>query len=268
MAALALMPLGCVQPPAPEGEAVVGTPGSRVKVRIAGKGSPAVVLISGQGNEIDAWNEVQPSIGAMSLAVAYDRPGLGGSDPGAEPRTVSRMAAELHELLRTLRIPPPYVLCGHSLGGFVAQYFALLFPADVAGMVLVDPSIESFYARGDSMPEYRAIVARTAERLSRAPPGVRAEVAGFDSSRAEMRHVGRMPPVPIWMLISVHHGADAPAVEEAWRDMHVSWAGAQARGHYVIDSTSGHYLQRENPALVLKAVGDILAELGARTRPR
>jgi pimeloyl-ACP methyl ester carboxylesterase len=72
--------------------------------------------------------------------VAYDRAGLGWSEPGPKPRDAGTSARELRTALGSMGLPGPYVLAGHSYGGLVAQAFAALFPDDVAGLVLVDAS--------------------------------------------------------------------------------------------------------------------------------
>ena len=248
------------------GDSSVLVEGRAVRVRLLGAGSPPVILVSGQCNALNVWFRVQPAIGERTRVLAYDRPGLGQSDPGAEPRTVGRMADELHALLAELRLAPPYVLCGHSLGGFVVELYAARFPGEVAGLVLVDPSVEEFYVRADSLPEYRAIMTRAEQEMAQAPPGARAEWAAFEASREAMRHAGPLPAVPIRMLISVHHGNGSPAIEETWRDTHVAWANAHAGGQYVIDETSGHHIQLNNPALVLQTVDTVVQEVRRRGR--
>jgi pimeloyl-ACP methyl ester carboxylesterase len=72
--------------------------------------------------------------------VLYDRAGLGWSDPGPWPTTGKRIVADLHALLDATRIPPPYVLVGHSVAGFHVRLYAARHPERVAGLVLVDSS--------------------------------------------------------------------------------------------------------------------------------
>jgi pimeloyl-ACP methyl ester carboxylesterase len=89
-----------------------------------------------------AWYKVQPLVARQHRACAYDRAGYGFSDPGAEPRDGAATAKDLDEGLRALGINGPFVLVGHSAGALYMRLFADRRPADVVGMVLVDPSIE------------------------------------------------------------------------------------------------------------------------------
>jgi pimeloyl-ACP methyl ester carboxylesterase len=113
--------------------------GRRVHLCDRGEGSPAVIFESGLMSTVLTWQQIQPQIAKSTRAVSYDRPGLGWSDPGPEPRTAARIAGELHALLALAGIPPPYVLVGHSFGGLTMPVFAARYPDQVSGVVLVDP---------------------------------------------------------------------------------------------------------------------------------
>ncbi len=105
----------------------------------AGSGRPAVILESGIAASSLSWARVQPQVAAFARTASYDRAGLGWSNPSKDPRTVEAMVSDLRRLLSSARIPPPYILVGHSFGGLLVRAFANLFPAEVAGLVLVDP---------------------------------------------------------------------------------------------------------------------------------
>jgi pimeloyl-ACP methyl ester carboxylesterase/membrane-associated phospholipid phosphatase len=106
----------------------------------AGSGTPTVVLDAGLGNDARAWSRVQPEVATFTRVCAYDRAGLGSSSPPPRPHSNSQMAAELRELLRAAKVPPPFVLVGHSMGGTNVRLFAASHYSFVAGMVLVDSS--------------------------------------------------------------------------------------------------------------------------------
>jgi len=104
-----------------------------------GAGEPVVLFEAGIGATHLNWRYVQDSIAQFSSTVSYDRAGLGWSGPSRTARTPSNIAAELRTALELAGINPPYVLVGHSFGGLVMRRFALLYPDEVAGIVLVDP---------------------------------------------------------------------------------------------------------------------------------
>jgi pimeloyl-ACP methyl ester carboxylesterase len=107
-------------------------------IHITGEGTPTVVFESGMGASCLSWTLVQPQVAKFSRAVSYDRAGHGWSDPAPEPRTARQIAQELNTLLNATGLQGPYVLVGHSFGGYVNRAFAHLYRDRVAGMVLVD----------------------------------------------------------------------------------------------------------------------------------
>jgi pimeloyl-ACP methyl ester carboxylesterase len=110
----------------------------RVHLFVLGDGTPAVVFEAGISATSLNWRGVQQTIAPTTRAVAYDRSGLGWSDPGTTPRTASNIAGELRAALREDGVEPPYILVGHSFGGLLVRRFASLYPAEVAGLVLLD----------------------------------------------------------------------------------------------------------------------------------
>jgi pimeloyl-ACP methyl ester carboxylesterase len=86
------------------------------------------------------WHWVQTQLAPMGRVVAYDRAGLGWSEPGPGPRDAQQSAGELHTALQNAGIPGPYVVVGHSYGELVVRAFTDLYADEVVGMVLVDAS--------------------------------------------------------------------------------------------------------------------------------
>jgi pimeloyl-ACP methyl ester carboxylesterase len=90
-----------------------------------------VVFESGMGASCLSWTLVQPQVAQFTRAVSYDRAGHGWSDPVREPRTAQQIAQELHTLLDATGVPGPYVLVGHSFGGYVNRAFAHTYRNEV-----------------------------------------------------------------------------------------------------------------------------------------
>ncbi|MBI3791495.1 MAG: alpha/beta hydrolase [Gemmatimonadetes bacterium] len=132
-----------------------------------GEGSPTVILESGIGESAYTWRLTQLRLAKLTRTCAYDRAGLGRSPGGRLPRDTRSEVADLEALLRAADVRPPYLLVGHSMGGYNVRLFASRHLRDVAGLVLVDPSVE------DQVP-----------KMSAAVP---AAVAGVEQARSRAR---------------------------------------------------------------------------------
>ena len=122
---------------------LVTAQGTRLNFYCMGGGSPTVVFDSGWGDWAPVWTIVQPEVAKWTRACSYDRAGAGFSDPGPMPRTSVRIADELRRALHNARILGPYILVGHAFGGDNVRAFAARYPAEVAGLVLVEADVVS-----------------------------------------------------------------------------------------------------------------------------
>lgn len=117
-------------------------PGVSLNLNCVGQGTPAVILDSGLGVPAAGWDLVMPEAAKFARVCAYDRAGYGWSSAGPMPRTSDEIVRELHALLAASGEKGPYVLVAHSFGGYNVRVYADKYPADVAGLVLVDTSHE------------------------------------------------------------------------------------------------------------------------------
>jgi pimeloyl-ACP methyl ester carboxylesterase len=129
----------------PEPGQLIDIDGIQLKLNCTGQGSPTVVLEAGLGDVLIGWKRVQSPIAEFSRVCSYDRAGYGGSDPGPMARTSAQIAKELHTLLQKAGEKPPYLLVGHSFGGYNVRVFNGQYPDQVAGIVLVDSTQEDQY---------------------------------------------------------------------------------------------------------------------------
>lgn len=126
----------------------------------AGRG-PTVIFESGFAATSLNWIHIQDAVAEHIHTVAYDRCGLGWSSAPLSERTPTQVAAELRATLRAAGIQPPWILVGHSFGGLVMQRFALDYPAEIAGVILLDPM------RTDEWPPINAARHATVARAQR-----------------------------------------------------------------------------------------------------
>jgi pimeloyl-ACP methyl ester carboxylesterase len=178
----------------------------RLNVFVQGSGAPTVILSAGGGCTTLHWGLVQAGIARTNRVISFDRAGLGFSDPGPMPRTTGRVVDDLRAALAALRLSPPYVLVGHSMGSFDVRLFAFRHPDEVAGIVLVDP-------RGDAMMD---------EVKAAAPK----EYASFAQGRAQVRRNAALaaarpePGRPDYEALAPPDNPQlTPAVNAAYRDM-------------------------------------------------
>jgi pimeloyl-ACP methyl ester carboxylesterase len=118
---------------------LVDVDGYRLHLNCTGTGSPTVIIVSGLGDWSTSWGGVvQPEVAKTTRVCTYDRAGFGWSDASSFPSDAAQFAKELHTLLQNANVPGPYVMVGHSLGGFIVRIFAHDYASEVAGVVLVD----------------------------------------------------------------------------------------------------------------------------------
>lgn len=165
----------------------------RLNLFCTGQGSFTVLLEAGLADSLESWRRVQPEIARFARVCSYDRAGYGYSDPGPAPRTADRIASELHAALGSAGEKPPYILAGHSFGGFLVRVFNGMYPDEVTGIVLIDSTQEDQYRL--LPPAWTRLGAATRQRARRqafwAPLYI-----GLGLARLQLRLKGQdAPPV-------------------------------------------------------------------------
>lgn len=188
--------------PAPASGHVYLANGHRLYLECAGSGSPTVVLFNGLGEWTPNWAWVQSKVSRSTRVCAFDRAGEGWSGGTAVREDGHRLASDLHALLRVARVPGPYVLAGHSVGGTYALVYAKDYPAQVAGVALIDsatpyqfdlPDYPGFYRMWKRGSALLPVAARTAmgrmmlrSGFGSLPPRARDAARAFNSSPRQL----------------------------------------------------------------------------------
>jgi pimeloyl-ACP methyl ester carboxylesterase len=126
---------------------LVAVRGTRLAVQSSGRGLP-VVLLHAFPLDHGMWVRQEPLAESVRLIVP-DLRGFGGSR-GSAPDGIAGMADDVVALFDALHVERPAVVCGVSMGGYVAQHVAARHPDRVAALVLVDTKLEA------DTPEARA----------------------------------------------------------------------------------------------------------------
>ncbi len=292
---------------------MVDVDGQRLHLVCAGTGQPAVLFESGIAASSLSWARVLPDVAAFTRVCAYDRAGLGWSDPSRAPRTVTRMVTELRGILAKAATDGPAVLVGHSFGAFLAFAYAAQYPAGTAGLVLLDPPSEwhqltrqqtGLLWGGVQLSRMGAVLARVGvvraclALLTGGAPGVPrnfVRVFGPIAARTLERLVGEVRKLPpdvhpivqaLWCqpkcfrAMADHLGAleemaaavgrvtslsDVPLVIISSSDRspdtiaaHRQLAQLSSRGRHMIATNSGHWIQLDEPDIVVTTIREIV----------
>lgn len=287
--AAAQVPTDRLEPPG----RLVDLGGYRLHLLCTGRrdvGGPTVVLSIGAGGFAVDWSLVQTPLSDSARVCSYDRPGFGWSDAGPTPRTLAQEAFELRSALEKAGERAPFILVGQSLGGFVVRRFAEAHPADVRGVVLVEPANENGYLgyRGQwviprtlasarpvppvrSFAENPPVPSTDTDRSKCLTGGDRSvrlfqcfvpqddyfaeEMAAFYNAwRATPHPLGT---VPLVVITGTKPRTRPPGLSEAQLrsdSLRLDLSRLSSRGRSMNDSLSGHHVQRDNPALVVDVV--------------
>lgn len=222
---------------APSG--VLEVAGARTFLHCAGKGHPVVILNSGANGDHRQWAGILPRIARDTEVCSWDRPGLGQSPAPYGTVSADALVSRLHGLLDEAGVDPPYIVTGHSLGGFLALLYALRYRSDVSRLVLVDatpPGVVQPFGLGILPDGTHAVDLRPAAR--------------------ELLGVG---PAPAGSIV-LERGVEpfVPYAARLWRQGQAGLASA-GRSLLITATRSDHEIPREQPALVAAAVQEAVS---------
>lgn len=237
----------------------------------SGNKSDKIVLLTGLAGTTADWQSLENQLSELGDVLNYDREGLGKSAWKRRAKDSRTIARELHALLKAKNIKPPYVLMAHSLGGVHARVFASLYPTEVSGMVLVDPTPENLTdsllatlppaERNNILEQIRK---EEQEALKQIPEGgIKEEFKAINTCYEQVRRDVWKTNVPIAVISSMKlEKDDTPQSKEMakrLRDQILTQTSTTQKQHYTT-TTAGHFVQKDQPELVLKAVRWVISQ--------
>ena len=233
---------------------------------VRGTGGPSVILAAGTGQTSRSFDALARQLSDHTTTLTFDRPGMGNSESGPAPRSPSVIAAELRKLLERVGVPRPWILVGHSSGGWQMLRLAALAPDAVRAAVLLDTPPVGFEERRMQLLSPEGQAARRemlAAANDRAPPIVRQEREAAPSDLS--RGFDDFPrQVSLYVLAADAQDFGAGPRNDAhralWVAMSREWGRLSDRGTVRVVEGSGHMVHLDAPELVRRVVEAIVRE--------
>ncbi|MGR8947564.1 MAG: alpha/beta fold hydrolase [Gammaproteobacteria bacterium] len=259
--------------------------GYRMHIVCEGYGTPTVLVDVGLGGNSLEWRYVVDQARQFTRVCFYDRAGYGHSDMGPRPRTSSRISNELFLLTDALELERPFILVGHSFGGFNMQLFARRYPYLVSGLILVDSShpeqVERFLeppislntapssrwglVRFSDPPQpHKKLPAEIREKLFmqsihwRTRRTLAREYLSFKDSAAQLRSAPKTSGTPTIVLTRGKrvwpNDKRGAMIEDLWLEMQSELAAESRLSAHIVAAESGHHVHIDQPGLVTFAI--------------
>jgi pimeloyl-ACP methyl ester carboxylesterase len=231
-----------------------------------------VCFVHGTGGSSEVWRHQLEGLADLGRIVAVDLPGHGRSD-GKIPRSIAEAAAAVAGLLDTLGITR-VVIGGHSMGGAIAQQFALSWPERLDGLILVGTG-----ARLRVLPRLLDLLARdTPEGVdllmslavgTGAPAALRTALHRATADNSAGVVLGDLQACDAFDVMGRIATVRAPTLvvcgdeDRLTPPKYARFLGAQIAGtEVVVVPGAGHYVQMEKPRETTAAMRDFLVRLG------
>jgi pimeloyl-ACP methyl ester carboxylesterase len=211
-------------------------------------GKPTIVMDAGYGDFSKAWDSIITEVSKISDVLIYDRAGLGKSESSSRPRTSREMVKELHELLNEARIKPPYILVGHSFGGVNLRLFATEYHSEVCGLILVDSTPEDYRER------FLPTMSQEFQQEYNKQFIYEGNYDEFMESLNQVKESKRKLNVPLIVLSAGKKAHYSYESQSLWHEMQKEILEISTNGELIIAENSTHYIQNDEPEVVVSAV--------------
>jgi len=227
-----------------------------LEYEIAGIGKTIVLLEGGGSAGLSDWEAVFKQMAQQATVIRYSRAGNGNSTAIKRHFSSADYAAYTSEFLHKLNIKDPVIVVAHSYGGNVARDFALSYPKQIKALLLIDPSSEHDVDIMRAIDLQRANSEIAQIKLDDMANGMSNQYLDFWSKRP-LPDYPQIKDMPVTVIASVKtHKKPAnlffsDQARRMWGEMWQQWATNFPQGRTVLTKKSGHYVQFDEPDLVL-----------------
>ena len=221
--------------------------GQKFRIKEFGTGKVTVIFENGMSDSLEAWRAIPDSVALFAHVFLYDRADIGKSDSSRQKRTIPNMVNELKTILGHENIDPPYVLVGHSLGGYITRYFSSQFPDDVKGLLLLDPSPEAYWESMSKEELRKYIEGGTEWYRTRHAPKYSKEWFQFIPNMVYMKDLKISGDLPV-ILVS--------ATGTNWHKYQAKIITGLKNARQV-ELRGGHYIHRDHCDLTVKYIKEL-----------
>lgn len=263
--------------------------GFKVEVSISGLknnqiGKPVIVFENGLASPYNSWKTIIDEVSKTQTTFSYNRPRIGESEDDSLPPTTEHIVNNLRKMLQLKGLKPPYLLVGHSFGGGYIRSFASYYPNEVAGLIFVDPvdftqkgkdgdlpyleiglnqhQIDSLFGKPTTdfikklyaeMPKFYVEEVKISQQL-------------YNSEFKECNQ-NPLPNVPVHFIMSGRFTNTTDRIqtlydeERMWRissnlkmKRWISLLYPLKYGKFIYCSNSGHYIQQDDPDVVIASI--------------
>lgn len=274
--------------------------GHFMHIYCTGRGSPTVILEGGVPEWSIHWQKVQPELATFTRVCSYDRAGYGWSDASPTPRTAEKIVSELHTLLHNSGETSPFVYVAHSFWGPAALLYQHTYPDEIAGLVLIEtwspdlftpvpdvitqslplakilktiaplgqvrivgelgilPLTEMLQAR--LLPEELQYAYKAAYYDDAMWNAMYEEYSAMNESGLQTEAITSLGDLPLIVIKAGIRPEDDYPPDDVWNATQEYLAGLSSRGELIVAESSGHFVQLENPALVVDSIKQVIEE--------
>ncbi|MCW8091768.1 alpha/beta fold hydrolase [Alteromonas sp. ASW11-130] len=241
--------------------------GKHLEFEIKGEGDTWVLFDAGALTGMAGWDSLWHDLPDEITAIRFSRLGEGNSEMCESNRSSKDLVDEVQQVLKRLDVDMPFVYIGHSLGGATARNYAATYPENVLGMLLVDPENPKDVEMVIDIDPVNGPA--EIERIKQKDYTLINGHCFLDAvwSKKEAKDFDDIGDIPVTLIASTQQVEEPKYIfhtDEArkrWGELQHAWVSTFPQGRYIATTKGSHYVQKDEPELVLKELALLLERI-------